>query len=198
MRALVTGGAGFIGSAFVRSVLEDRDSEVLVLDALTYAGNLENLSPVVHSSGFKFQRADIRDADAVRNAFDAFRPDTVVHFAAESHVDRSILAPGDSISTNVQGTAVLLEAARGRPPKLFLHVSTDEVYGSIGERRFADEDSPLRPSNPYAASKAGSDLLCTFLRRNLLRTRDRDQGIEQLRPLSVSREADSLDDCQRN
>ena len=160
MRALVTGGAGFIGSAFARSVLAvDRGSEVLVLDALTYAGNLENLAPVAHLPGFGFQRADIRDDEAVRAAFDAFRPDTVVHFAAESHVDRSILAPADSISTNVQGTATLLEAARERPPKLLLHVSTDEVYGSIGNRRFADEDSPLRPSNPYSASKAGSALL---------------------------------------
>ena len=160
MRALVTGGAGFIGSAFVRSVLAgDSDSEVLVLDALTYAGNLENLSPVSHLPRFKFRRADIRDADAVRDAFEAFRPDTVVHFAAESHVDRSILAPADSISTNVQGTAVLLEAARGRRPGLFVHVSSDEVYGSIDDPHSADENSAPRPSNPYSASKAGSDLL---------------------------------------
>lgn len=160
MRALVTGGAGFIGSAFVRSVLGDGSgSEVLVLDALTYAGNLENLSPVSHLPRLEFLRADIRDAKTVRDAFDAFRPDTVVHFAAESHVDRSILAPADSVSTNVQGTAVLLEAARGRPPGIFVHVSTDEVYGSIDDPDFADENSPLRPSNPYSASKAGSDLL---------------------------------------
>ncbi len=160
MRALVTGGAGFIGSAFVRAALsQEPGAEVLVIDALTYAGNLHNLAPVATLPGFEFQRADIRNAEAVLSAFKSFRPDTVVHFAAESHVDRSILSPADSISTNVQGTAVLLEAAREYPPNLFVHVSTDEVYGSIDEPGFADEASPLLPSNPYSASKAGSDLL---------------------------------------
>ena len=160
MRVLVTGGAGFIGSAFVRAtVAGDELDEVLVLDALTYAGNLENLAPVSDSPRLEFLRADIRDAGAVRGAFVRFRPDVVVHFAAESHVDRSIAEPGDSVSTNVQGTAHLLEAARAHPPRLFVHVSTDEVYGSVEAPGRADESSPLRPASPYSASKAGSDLL---------------------------------------
>ncbi len=160
MRVLVTGGAGFIGSAFVRSAVSRADgTETLVLDALTYAGNLDNLAPVEHLPGLRFERADIRDTSAVRTAFRGFRPEAVVHFAAESHVDRSILLPGDSISTNVHGTAVLLEAAREFPPSVFVHVSTDEVYGSVDEPGKADESSPVRPSNPYSASKAGSDLL---------------------------------------
>ena len=160
MRFLVTGGAGFIGSAFVRAVLsEDPEAEVLVLDALTYAGNMQNLATVSHAPNFRFQKGDIRDPQAVHGAFGLFRPNTVVHFAAESHVDRSILAPGDSVSTNVQGTLLLLEAARDHPPDLFIHVSTDEVYGSIDEPCSADESFPLHPSNPYSASKAGSDLL---------------------------------------
>ncbi len=160
MRLLVTGGAGFIGSTFARSILSREDAtEVLVLDALTYAGNLENLEPVARRPGFEFLRADIRDAQAVRESFQLFRPDVVVHFAAESHVDRSILSPTDCVATNTQGTAVLLEAARQYPPRLFVHVSTDEVYGSIDAPGVADEASPLRPSSPYSASKAGSDLL---------------------------------------
>ena len=160
MRLLVTGGAGFIGSAFVRSAVSSGDgADLLVLDALTYAGNLDNLAPVEQLPGFRFERVDIRDAAPVRRAFESFRPEAVVHFAAESHVDRSILLPSDSISTNVQGTAVLLEAAREFPPRVFVHVSTDEVYGSVDEPGQADESWPLRPSNPYSASKAASDLL---------------------------------------
>ncbi len=159
MRVLVTGGAGFIGSAYVRSVLARREAEVVVLDALTYAGNLDNLKPVECLPGLRFEQADIRDREAVRRIVDQFRPETVVHFAAESHVDRSILLPGDSTSTNIQGTAVLLEVAREFPPKIFLHVSTDEVYGSIERSGCADESCPVRPSNPYSASKAGADLL---------------------------------------
>lgn len=160
MKALVTGGAGFIGSAFVRSVLEeDPASQLLVLDALTYAGHLENLEPIAGHPGFQFERVDIRDGEAVVRAFERFRPRTVVHFAAESHVDRSILTPSGSISTNVQGTASVLEGAREVQPRLFVHVSTDEVYGTIPEPLLADEDSALRPANPYSASKAGSDLL---------------------------------------
>lgn len=160
MKLLITGGAGFIGSAFTRMVLGRREgAEVLVLDLLTYAGNLDNLSPVANHLGFAFTRADIRDAESVGRAFKGFRPDVVVHFAAESHVDRSILSPTDTVSTNIHGTAIMLEAAREFPPRLFVHVSTDEVYGSIEAPQAALESFPLRPSSPYAASKAGSDLL---------------------------------------
>lgn len=160
MRLLVTGGAGFIGSALVRRILQHRPAaDLLVVDALTYAGNLENLAPVAGRPGFGFERLDIRDGDGVRRVFGCFRPDAVVHCAAESHVDRSILEPSGSVSTNVAGTAALLEAAREHPPRIFLHVSTDEVYGSIAAPDYADESAPLRPSSPYSASKAGADLL---------------------------------------
>ena len=160
MRLLVTGGAGFIGSQFVRGILSRpaRD-EVLLLDSLTYAGNLENLAAVDSHPAFQFERADVRDEEAVQGAFRRFRPEVVVHFAAESHVDRSIFSPLDFVSANVQGTAVLLEAAREHRPNLFLHVSTDEVYGSIADPYVADEDYPLHAASPYSASKAGSDLL---------------------------------------
>jgi dTDP-glucose 4,6-dehydratase len=160
VRLLVTGGAGFIGSAFVRQSLQSgRHEQILVLDLLTYAGNLENLAPVADLPSFRFGRVDIRDAGAVRDAFKSFRPEAVVHFAAESHVDRSIHSPAQFISTNVNGTGVLLEAAREWPVERFLHVSTDEVYGSIPARCSADEEWPLSPSNPYSASKASADLL---------------------------------------
>lgn len=160
MRLLVTGGAGFIGSNFVRQALRrGRQVEILVLDLLTYAGNLENLAPVADLPTFRFSRVDIRDAAAVRDAFRSFRPEAVVHFAAESHVDRSIHSPEEFVSTNVTGTGVLLEAAREWPVGRFLHVSTDEVYGSIPAPHAADEERPLSPSNPYSASKAGADLL---------------------------------------
>ena len=160
MNLLVTGAAGFIGSAFVRARMGRADgTRILALDSLTYAGNLENLAPVARLPEFEFERTDIRDATAVRAAFRRFRPDAVVHCAAESHVDRSILSPLDSVSTNVQGTAVLLEAARERTPKVFLQVSTDEVYGSVDAPGLASEDGPLRPTSPYSASKAGADCL---------------------------------------
>ncbi len=160
MRALVTGGAGFIGSAFVRLALRELSGiEICVLDKLTYAGNLENLEPVAGDPRYRFVRGDICDAGAVGRVFEEFRPDVVVHFAAESHVDRSILAPDPVFETNLRGTYTLLEAARGRRGVRFLHVSTDEVYGSIEPPAEADEDFPLRPSSPYSATKAGSDLL---------------------------------------
>lgn len=160
MKLLVTGGAGFIGSAFVRLGLQGAADVTLgVMDALTYAGNLENLAPVSGDARYRFFKADIADAAAVEAVFADFAPDAVVHFAAESHVDRSILSPEPVIRTNLNGTFTLLEAARRHATARFVHVSTDEVYGSIDEPHEADESYPLKASSPYSASKAGSDLL---------------------------------------
>jgi dTDP-glucose 4,6-dehydratase len=160
MKLLVTGGAGFIGSAFIRLVLGNSDAgEIVNLDKLTYAGNLENLSVVANDSRYRFVHGDIGDAKLVSALIDDTRPDAIVHFAAESHVDRTILEPSAAIDTNVRGTFTLLQAARAHSVGRFLHVSTDEVYGSIAEPGEADEQFPLRPSSPYSASKAGSDLL---------------------------------------
>ena len=160
MKLLVTGGAGFIGSAFIRLALtQDWAARLINLDKLTYAGNLENLSTVENDPRYRFVHADICDTARVRLLLDEERPDAVVHFAAESHVDRSILGPGAFVETNVLGTCSLLEAARAAQTPRFLHVSTDEVYGSIDEPADADESYPLKPSSPYSASKAGSDLL---------------------------------------
>jgi dTDP-glucose 4,6-dehydratase len=160
MRLFVTGGAGFIGSAFVRLTLAaDADAEVLNLDALTYAGNLENLAAAEGNPRYRFVRGDIGDAALVNGLLSEFAPDAIVHFAAESHVDRSILAPKQFIETNVVGTFTLLEAAMCAKIGRFVHVSTDEVYGSIDAPADADEAYPLKPSSPYSASKASSDLL---------------------------------------
>lgn len=163
---LVTGGAGFIGCNFVRHVLaEDSSLRVINVDALTYAGHLASLSGISErcSGRYHFEHADICDAGAMQNVLESFEVDTVVHFAAESHVDRSIDGPLDFIETNVRGTAVLLERARalwsGRSDVRFHHVSTDEVYGSLGDEGFFHEDDPYDPSSPYAASKAASDHL---------------------------------------
>lgn len=165
----VTGGAGFIGANFVHHWLAERDEPVWVLDALTYAGNLESLADVQGDARYGFARVDICDRQAVALLLETHRPRAVLHFAAESHVDRSIHGPGDFIRTNVQGTFELLEAVRAywaalpgdaRDAFRFLHVSTDEVYGSLGP---ADppftETTPYAPNSPYAASKAGSDHL---------------------------------------
>ena len=160
MKLFVTGGAGFVGSAFVRLVLgSDSGAEVLNFDALTYAGNLENLEPVASHPGYRFVKGDIRTKEAVESAIEDFQPDAIVHFAAESHVDRSILSPLPAIETNLNGTFTLLEAARRQRVSRFIHVSTDEVYGSIDPPAEADETYPLRTSSPYSASKGGSDLL---------------------------------------
>ncbi len=161
MKILVTGGAGFIGSNFVRMALTDRlavkDIEKLtVLDALTYAGDEENLSPVANDSRYVFVKGDIRDEKLVDNLMKTH--EVVVHFAAESHVDRSIEGGSEFVSTNVMGTQVLLDAARRNNVRRFVHISTDEVYGSIEEGAWP-EDHQLLPNSPYSASKAGSDLL---------------------------------------
>lgn len=160
MKFLVTGGAGFIGSAFVRLLLASaRPSLVVNLDKLTYAGNLENLAPVADDARYRFVHGDICDARLVNALVSETRPDVIVNFAAESHVDRSILSPAPVFETNLRGTFTMLEAARLHAVPRFLHVSTDEVYGSIEASHEADETYPLRPSSPYSASKAGSDLL---------------------------------------
>jgi dTDP-glucose 4,6-dehydratase len=161
MNLLVTGGAGFIGSAFVRLLLsgDNQNPTVTVLDKLTYAGNLDNLAPVADKPGYRFVQADICDAAAVNDLVTSLQPDAIVHFAAESHVDRSILSPAPVFETNLRGTFTLLEAVRMHKVPRYIHVSTDEVYGSIEEPHEADENYPLRASSPYSASKAGSDLL---------------------------------------
>jgi dTDP-glucose 4,6-dehydratase len=154
----VTGGAGFIGSNFIRHVLAfDEGYAVVNYDKLTYAGNLANLDAVADDPGYRFIKGDICDPVLVAEAMTGC--DTVVHFAAESHVDRSIHEPAASIETNVKGTFVLLQVARKSNIRRIVHVSTDEVYGDMDPGGFADEQSPVRPSNPYSSSKAGSDLL---------------------------------------
>jgi dTDP-glucose 4,6-dehydratase len=158
MKVLVTGGAGFIGSNFIRRVLQTRkDFQLINLDKLTYAGNLANLADIASNPNYLFIKGDICDAGTVESAMRGC--DAVVHFAAESHVDRSIYEPAPAIDTNVRGTFTLLEAARLRRIERFVHISTDEVYGDLSPGSFADESSPLRPSSPYSASKAGADLL---------------------------------------
>jgi dTDP-glucose 4,6-dehydratase len=168
MKILVTGGAGFIGSAVVRHLLRHADTTVINVDKLTYAGNLESLASVADSPGYHLVQADIRDAAEMGRVFDEYRPDAVMHLAAESHVDRSIDGPSEFILTNILGTYTLLEAARGYWSRLpedirsafrFLHVSTDEVYGSLGATGLFTEASPYRPNSPYSATKASSDHL---------------------------------------
>jgi dTDP-glucose 4,6-dehydratase len=160
VKLLVTGGAGFIGSAFIRATLGSPDAPRIVnLDKLTYAGNLENLETVAGHANYRFVHGDICDAKLVDELVAEEKPDAIVHFAAESHVDRSIFSPSPVFETNLRGTFTLLEAARTRRTPRFLHVSTDEVYGSVEAPLEADESFPLNPSSPYSASKAGSDLL---------------------------------------
>jgi len=160
MNVLITGGSGFIGSNLVRLVLTERpDWRVVNLDRLTYAGNAENLADLEGNPRYRFVRGDIANGELVAELIRTERIDAIMHLAAESHVDRSILSPAIFIETNVRGTQVLLEAARELGVKRFLHVSTDEVYGSLGPTGFFTEQTPLDPSSPYSASKAGSDLL---------------------------------------
>ncbi len=168
MRILVTGGAGFIGSALIRRLIEHTDHEVLVFDKLTYAGVLSSLEPVASSSRYTFVQADICDAEAVSATLREFRPQVVAHLAAESHVDRSIDGPGAFIQTNLVGTFTMLKQTleywRTLPDNTkktfrFHHISTDEVFGSLGEEGLFSETTPYDPRSPYSASKAGSDHL---------------------------------------
>ena len=166
MRIFVTGGAGFIGSALVRHLIENTTHEVLNFDKLTYAGTLSTVERVAHSNRYRFVQGDICDTDAVRVAIAEFKPEIVTHLAAESHVDRSIDGPGAFIHTNVVGTYTMLAEARtywlslepeAKKAFRFHHISTDEVYGSLGDTGLFTEDTPYDPRSPYSASKAGSD-----------------------------------------
>lgn len=169
MKILVTGGAGFIGSAVIRHIIHNTDDEVLNIDKLTYAGNLESLKDIDQDPRYNFKQIDICNADSLQQAFDSFQPDLVMHLAAESHVDRSIDGPAEFITTNIVGTYTLLEAARQYWQALdqsrkaifkFHHISTDEVYGDLeGTTDLFTETTPYAPSSPYSASKASSDHL---------------------------------------
>lgn len=165
MKILVTGGAGFIGSAVVRQGIR-QGHEIVNLDVLTYAANLANVEPVSNAPGYAFEQVSITDAEALKDAFARHKPDAVMHLAAESHVDRSIDGPAEFIDTNISGTYTLLEVARaywneqGKPENFrFHHISTDEVFGSLGETGMFTEDTPYDPRSPYSASKAASDHL---------------------------------------
>ncbi|RMD71120.1 MAG: dTDP-glucose 4,6-dehydratase, partial [Gammaproteobacteria bacterium] len=168
MRFLVTGGAGFIGSCLVRQLLQETEHTVVNVDKLTYAGHLASLRAVEGHPRHRFERVDIADAGEIRRLFHRYRPHAVIHLAAESHVDRSIEGPADFIHTNILGTYTLLEEARAYWQNLpagererfrFLHVSTDEVYGSLGKEGLFSETHPYRPNSPYSASKASADHL---------------------------------------
>ncbi|MGY3408345.1 dTDP-glucose 4,6-dehydratase [Bradyrhizobium sp. GM5.1] len=174
MRVLVTGGAGFIGSAVCRHFIADLRHDVVVVDKLTYAGNMASLAPIASSSRYAFEKLDICDSEAIEAIFAKYQPDAVVHLAAESHVDRSISGSDVFVKTNVLGTFTLLEAARryvvsGRANSSadfrFIHVSTDEVYGSLGDDGLFTETTPYDPSSPYSATKAASDHLAKAWQR---------------------------------
>ena len=160
MKILVTGGAGFIGSSFIRYALETRKGiEIVNFDLLTYAGNLGNLAEVANDSRYQFVRGDIAENSHVEKVFRKHRPDVVVNFAAETHVDRSIENSAPFVRANVEGTRCLLDQARAHKVSRFIQISTDEVYGSLGSTGSFREDSPLDPSSPYSASKAAADLM---------------------------------------
>jgi len=159
MKVLITGGAGFIGSNFVNYMVKKYPNyQVINLDALTYAGNLENVKEVENEPNYQFVKGDITNRELVESLF-AEGVDAVVNFAAESHVDRSITDPGVFVRTNIQGTQVLLDAAKKYGVKKYIQISTDEVYGTLGETGYFTETTPLAPNSPYSASKAGADLL---------------------------------------
>lgn len=168
MKFLVTGGAGFIGSSVIRFLINETDHEVLNFDKLTYAGNLENVSTISHSTRYKFVQGDICDRELFAKTLSEFKPDKIMHLAAESHVDRSITGPSEFITTNIIGTYSILEEALKYFNKLdeaqkknflFHHISTDEVYGELGDTGLFTETTPYDPSSPYSASKASSDHL---------------------------------------
>ncbi|OLS37824.1 dTDP-glucose 4,6-dehydratase [Bacillus sp. MRMR6] len=160
MKVLVTGGAGFIGSNFVRYMVNKYPQyQIVNLDLLTYAGNLENLKDIENASNYKFARGDIADREFINNLFQEEKFDYVTNFAAESHVDRSITDPGIFVQTNIQGTLALLDAAKTYGVTKYLQVSTDEVYGTLGETGLFTEETPLAANSPYSASKAGADML---------------------------------------
>ena len=169
MKLLITGGAGFIGSNFIFYMRKAHpDYELLCIDKLTYAGNLATLDSVMEAPNFKFIRADIADRKAIYEIFETEKPDVVVNFAAESHVDRSIENPSVFLETNVMGTQVMLDASRKYGVKRYHQVSTDEVYGDLPLDRpdlFFTEHTPLHTSSPYSASKASADLLCNAYQR---------------------------------
>ncbi|HXP89064.1 MAG TPA: dTDP-glucose 4,6-dehydratase [Bryobacteraceae bacterium] len=190
MKVLVTGGAGFIGSAFVRMLLAPGTAAsnvihaVINLDSLTYAGNLENLVAIAGDPRYRFVQGDICDAALVHRIVEEFRPDVIVNFAAESHVDRSILSPAPVFETNLRGTFTLLEAARTHQTPHYVQISTDEVYGSIDPPYDADENYPLRASSPYSASKAGADLLAL------------SYHVTYKMPVTVTRASNNYGPCQ--
>jgi dTDP-glucose 4,6-dehydratase len=160
MKLLITGGAGFIGSNFVRYMVKKYPNyQIVNLDLLTYAGNLENLKDIENASNYKFVRGDIANNDFINGLFQEEKFDYVINFAAESHVDRSITDPGIFVQTNIQGTLALLDAAKTFKVTKYLQVSTDEVYGTLGETGYFTEETPLAANSPYSASKAGADLL---------------------------------------
>jgi len=192
-KILVTGGAGFIGSAFVRLAAAKKD--IAVIDKLTYAGDIKRLESVEGS--FAFYKEDVKDTKAIEEIFSKERPDAIIHFAAETHVDRSIKSSREFLETNILGTQTLLEAARRHGVERFVHISTDEVYGDIEHGKFIEE-SPLKPNNPYSASKAAADLLINSYFRThgfpaiIIRPSNNYgpwQYPEKLLPLSVSRVA---------
>ncbi len=157
---LVTGGAGFIGSNYIRTILTERDDiEIINVDKLTYAGNLENLTEIESKKNYTFIKGDITNNELIEYIFTKYKIDEVVNFAAESHVDRSILGSEVFYRTNVMGTNVLLEASRIHEVKKYLQISTDEVYGSLGETGLFTESTPLSPNSPYSSSKAGADMM---------------------------------------
>ncbi len=174
MKIVVTGGAGFIGSCVCRHLINETDCEVVNVDKLTYAANLHSLDPISDSNRYSFIKADICDLAAMQEVFAVHKPDGVMHLAAESHVDRSITGAGEFINTNIMGTYTMLEAALaywrelddgGKEAFRFLHVSTDEVYGSLGDTGLFEETTPYDPSSPYSSSKAASDHLVTAWQR---------------------------------
>lgn len=168
MKVVITGGAGFIGSALVRYIINNTDWQVLNIDKLTYAGHLESLEPVADNPRYRFSKTDICDQEAIRQIFAGYQPDAIFHLAAESHVDRSIDGPAEFIRTNINGTFNLLDTAlsyyregdeRRKNAFRFLHISTDEVFGALGKTGYFTETTPYSPRSPYSASKASSDHL---------------------------------------